>query len=166
MAANGVEQYRQKSPPNAVEIAKALLEAGAEVDAIAEMFAGGTTKTTMNLLISSAHPREVCVQVPLVHTRRHRRYRQRLLPLVTALGFWYGSAAAALVERGARVDTAATAAGIGRLGLVREMVTADGSPCLSTARHSQWRWPLILSCTSSRCHLSLGRARRRRRPAA
>src|SRR5437762_6831519 len=30
------------------------------------------------------------------------------------------------------------------------------TPYLSTARHSQWRLPLIFSCTSSRCHLSLG----------
>src|SRR5271163_1935294 len=34
VAANGVEQYRQKTPPNAVEIARALLQAGAEPDAL------------------------------------------------------------------------------------------------------------------------------------
>src|SRR5438552_5864906 len=33
VGANGVEGYRQKTPKNAVEIAKILLEAGAEVDA-------------------------------------------------------------------------------------------------------------------------------------
>src|SRR5437868_2971965 len=65
VAANGVEQYRQKSPPNAVEIANTLLEAGAEVDALADTYAGGTTETTMNLLVSSVHPREAGVQVPL-----------------------------------------------------------------------------------------------------
>src|SRR5207237_2292729 len=37
VAANGVEGYRQKTPPNAVEIAKLLLEGGAEVDALADM---------------------------------------------------------------------------------------------------------------------------------
>ncbi len=33
VAANGVEGYRQKTPHNAVDVAKTLLEAGAEVDA-------------------------------------------------------------------------------------------------------------------------------------
>src|SRR5436190_2610352 len=33
VAANGVEDYRQKTPQNAVEVAKILLNAGAEVDA-------------------------------------------------------------------------------------------------------------------------------------
>ena len=132
VAANGVEQYRQKSPANAVDIATTLLEAGAEVDALADTYAGGTTETTLNLLVSSVHPREAGVQVPLVHTLLDHRaavdgIANDCSPLVTALAFWYGSAAAALVERGARVDTVATAAGMGRLDLVREMVTDHGT---------------------------------------
>ncbi len=132
VAANGVEQYRQKSPPNAVAIATTLLEAGAEVDALADTYAGGTTETTMNLLVSSVHPRDAGVQVPLVHALLDHGaaidgIADDCSPLVTALAFWYGSAAAALVERGARVNTVATAAGMGRLDLVREMVTDGGS---------------------------------------
>jgi hypothetical protein len=130
VAANGVEQYRQKSPPNAVEIANTLLEAGAEVDALADTYTGGTTETTLNLLVSSVHPRDAGVQVPLVHTLLEHGaavdgIANDCSPLVTALAFWYGSAAGALVERGARVDTVATAAGMGRLDLVQEMF-ADG----------------------------------------
>src|SRR4026209_1778942 len=34
VGANGVEGYRQKTPPNAVELAELLLERGAEVDAL------------------------------------------------------------------------------------------------------------------------------------
>ena len=61
VAANGVEDFRQLSPPNAVEIACLLLDAGAEVDALADTYGGGTDQTTMNLLVSSAHPaRRVC----------------------------------------------------------------------------------------------------------
>jgi len=132
VAANGVEQYRQKSPPNAVEIANTLLEAGAEVDALADTYAGGPTETTLNLLVSSVHPRDAGVQVPLVHTLLDHGaavdgIANDCSPLVTALAFWYGRAAAALVERGARVDTVATAAGMGRLDLVRQMVTDDGT---------------------------------------
>jgi hypothetical protein len=132
VAANGVEQYRQKSPPNAVAIATTLLDAGAEVDALANTYSGGTTETTMNLLVSSVHPREAGVQVPLVHALLDHGaaidgIANDCSPLVTALAFWYGSAATALVERGARVDTVATAAGMGRLDLVREMVTDAGT---------------------------------------
>ena len=132
VAANGVEQYRQKSPPNAVEIANTLLRAGAEVDALADTYAGGTTETTLNLLVSSVHPRDAGVQVPLVHTLLEHGaavdgIANDCSPLVTALAFWYGSAAAALVEHGARVDTVATAAGMGRLDLVRAMIADDGT---------------------------------------
>jgi hypothetical protein len=48
LAANGVEQYRQKTPPNALEIARALLQAGAEPDALADMY--GVECTTMSML--------------------------------------------------------------------------------------------------------------------
>src|SRR4029077_20543725 len=95
-------------------------------------YAGGTTETTLNLLVSSVHPREAGVQVPLVHTLLDHGaavdgIANDCVPLVTALAFWYGSAAAALVERGARVDTIATAAGMGRLDVGREMVTAHAT---------------------------------------
>src|SRR5262252_1312615 len=53
-AANGVEGYRQKTPKNAVRIATILLEAGADVEADAEMYGGGAT--TLGLLATSVHP--------------------------------------------------------------------------------------------------------------
>ena len=40
VAANGVENYRQKTPKNIVAIARMLLEAGAEVDAEADVYGG------------------------------------------------------------------------------------------------------------------------------
>ena len=64
VAANGVEAYRQRTPPNAVEIARALLEAGAEPDAFADMY--GAQCTTMSMLVSSGHPAKAGLQVPLV----------------------------------------------------------------------------------------------------
>ena len=64
VAANGVEGYRQKTPPNAVEIARALLQAGAEPDALADMY--GAECTTMSMLVSSSHPARARLQVPLV----------------------------------------------------------------------------------------------------
>ena len=54
VAANGVEGGRQKTPANAVEVAKILLDAGAEVDALADMYEAKCT--AMSMLVSSCHP--------------------------------------------------------------------------------------------------------------
>ena len=43
-SANGVEGYRQKTPPNAVEITRALLQAGAQPDALADMYGADITQ--------------------------------------------------------------------------------------------------------------------------
>jgi ankyrin repeat protein len=119
VAANGVEGYRQKTPKNAVDIAKALLEAGAEVDAMADLY--GSPCTTMTLLVSSCHPAEAGVQVDLVNLLLD--FGASLdgdppskwgSPLMTALGFGYPKAAEALFRRGARVDSLPAAAGLGR----------------------------------------------------
>jgi hypothetical protein len=61
IAANGVEDARQKTPANAVEIARILLDAGAEVDALADMY--DAKCTTMSMLVSSDHPAKAGLQV-------------------------------------------------------------------------------------------------------
>jgi hypothetical protein len=48
--ANGVEEYRQKTPNNVVEVAKVLLDAVAEPDALAAMYGG--QRATMSMLVS------------------------------------------------------------------------------------------------------------------
>jgi hypothetical protein len=120
LGANGVEGYRQKSPGNAVEIATVLLEAGAEPDALAGMYGGRCT--TMGMLVSSSPPAEAGVQVPLVEVLvdhgasvEPRGSGDWSSPLMTALAFGFRDAAEALVRRGARVETLAAAAGLGRL---------------------------------------------------
>ena len=40
VAANGVEDFRQKTPKNIVEITRVLIEAGAEVDATTQAYGG------------------------------------------------------------------------------------------------------------------------------
>ena len=62
VAANGVEDFRQKTPKNAVEIARFLLDAGAVPDALADTYGADTLQTTMNLLVSSAHPADAGLQ--------------------------------------------------------------------------------------------------------
>jgi len=120
VAANGVEGYRQKTPKNAVQIARTLLQAGSEVDALADMYGG--QYTTMSMLVSSCHPAKAGVQVALVETLLDFGAAiegigspQWGSPLMTALAFGYLNAAEALVQRGARVDNLAAAAGLGRL---------------------------------------------------
>jgi ankyrin repeat protein len=137
VAANGVEDFRQRTPLNAVATAKALLEAGAEVDALANTYGGGNAQTTMNLLVSSTHPASAGVQPALVETLLDFGAAINGLdddgsPLLTALAFGYPEAAETLVRRGARVDNVLAAAALGRVDLVTSMLVAGGgvSPSL------------------------------------
>src|SRR3954469_4338668 len=117
IGANGVEGYRQKTPPNAVEIAGVLLDAGAEPDALADMY--GAECTTLSMLVSSSPPAQAGLQVPLVDllldsgaALEGRGTRKWGSPLQTALVFGMTDAAKVLVRRGARIDLP-SAAGLG-----------------------------------------------------
>lgn len=129
VAANGVENVRQRTPPNAVEVAIVLLDAGAEVDALCDAY--DEKCTTMSLLVSSTHPAEAGVQVALVELLLDRgaaavgagtAWRSTLL---TALSFGFPDVAEALVRRGAPADDLPTAAGLGRLEEATRLV--DGA---------------------------------------
>jgi ankyrin repeat protein len=126
VAANGVEAYRQKTPPNAVAIAHALLQAGAEPDALADMY--GAECTTMSMLVSSSHPAEAGLQAPLVELLldfgaaiEGRGTRKWGTPLFTALAFGMIDAAEALAKRGARIELPA-AAGLCRMDEVARLL--------------------------------------------
>lgn len=133
LAANGVEGHRQRSPKNAVEIAKLLLDAGADPNALQDSYGGRST--TMALLVSSTPPKEAGVQVPLIDVLVD--YGAAISPsgagawtspLETALVFNMCEAADALVRRGAPIDTLAAAAGLGLLDEVRRMLpSADAN---------------------------------------
>jgi ankyrin repeat protein len=127
VAANGVEGYRQKTPPNAVEVARVLLEGGADPNALADLYGGECT--TMSLLVSSSHPAEAGVQVALVNLLLD--YGAAVgptgkgswtSPVMTALVFGYTDAALALVGRGAGIDSIVAAAGLGRADDVRMLL--------------------------------------------
>lgn len=120
IGANGVEGYRQRTPKNAVEVARTLLEAGADPDALGDLYDGQCT--TMNMLVSSTHPAEAGLQVALVDLLLDFGAAVEPVgkgewtsPLKTALAFGYRDAAEALVRRGARIENLAAAAGLGRL---------------------------------------------------
>jgi len=127
VAANGVEGHRQKTPPNAVEIATLLLKAGAEADAVS--YAYGGECTTMSLLVSSCHPANAGLQSALVDTLvdfgaavEPRGRGTWTSPLLTALAFGYLATAETLVRRGAAVGSVAAASGLGRIDDVRRLL--------------------------------------------
>lgn len=128
ISANGVEDELQKTPPNAVEIARMLLEAGAEVDAMSDAYGGNST--TLGLTVSSVHPARAGLQVALAELLLD--YGAAVngpaddgSPLVTAITFHYPDTMEALVRRGARVDTLPIAAAMGREDLVRDFVERE-----------------------------------------
>jgi Ankyrin repeats (3 copies) len=127
IGANGIEGYREMTPPNAVEIAKVMLEAGADPNALATMYGG--EHGTMSMLVSSSHPAQAGLQIPLMHTLVDYGASVEPIgtgdwasPLMTALAFGYRDAAEALVRRGARIKTLAAAAGLGRLEQARQVL--------------------------------------------
>jgi ankyrin repeat protein len=131
LAANGVEGHRQRSPKNAVDVAKVLLEAGADPNALSWAYGGQCT--TMALLVSSTPPAEAGVQVPLVETLID--YGASVAPageghwtspIETALVFGKREAAAALVRRGAPITSLAAAAGLGRIDEVARLLPSAG----------------------------------------
>ena len=70
VSANGVEDFRQKTPKNIVEIANLLLDAGADVDAQSDAYGGGCT--TLGLVATSVHPEKAGVQIALLRTLLER----------------------------------------------------------------------------------------------
>lgn len=130
VAANGHEGFRQRTPKNALEVARVLLEAGADADALADMY--GHQCTTMQMLVSSGHPHAAGVQVSLVEILLD--YGAAVdgvandgSPLMTALSFHYPKAAEALASRGAKIDNVISAAALGRVDLIDSFVAADGA---------------------------------------
>jgi ankyrin repeat protein len=150
VGANLVEGYRQRSPTNAVEVAKILLDAGAEVDAVART---GGSGTTLGQAATSQNTRRAGVQIPLIDTLLD--YGAAIdgvpggyQPLEAALANGCPEAAEALARRGARMNIA-SAAGLGRLDLVQDFFDRDGN---LKAEHTkeQMEEAFILACLYGR----------------
>lgn len=132
VSANGIEDFRQKTPANIVEIANVLLDAGSEVDAESEAYGGGCT--TLGLLATSIHPAEAGVQIPLLQTlldhgaRFDRPCAGRGHTIVTAcLANGQPEAAEFFVNLGLPLDLE-NAAALGRLAVVETCFDEVGLP--------------------------------------
>jgi ankyrin repeat protein len=87
----------------------------------------------MAMLVSSSHPRQAGLQVPLLETLIDYGAAVGPLgsgtcadPLICALVFGSVDAAEALVRRGARIDSLAKAAGLGLLDAARALLPGAG----------------------------------------
>ncbi len=129
-SANGVEGYRQKTPQNIVEIARFLLESGADVEAEAEVYGGGCT--TLGLAATSGHPEVAGVQEPLLQLLLDRGAwieKPNLAgngqsAVIACLANGRPKAAAFLASCGAKLNLE-SAAGAGRLDIVEIFFRAD-----------------------------------------
>ena len=131
VGANGIEGFRQRTPKNAVEMANMLLDAGADINAAADMYGGADT---LGLVATSIHPIIAGVQQELMELLLNRgasvatasggaRLSGKIVNACLANG--RPGAAEFMAMRGAPLDLEA-AAGLGRLDVVRGFFTVDG----------------------------------------
>jgi ankyrin repeat protein len=128
VSANGVEDFRQKTTKNIVEITKLLLKAGADVNAESEAYGGRST--TLGLTATSYHPEAAGVQLPLLELLIEHGANidgpDGGSAVNGCLHNGRGKAAEFLASRGARLDLEG-AAGVGRLDDVKSFFNDDGS---------------------------------------
>jgi hypothetical protein len=139
VGANGVEGFRQKTPKNAVRIAERLLAAGADVDAVGDMYRG---TTTLGLVATSVHPVETGVQAELIDVlvRAGASLAHAVAPDYThgrvvnaCLANGRGEGAQLVAARGAELDLEG-AAGVGRLDIVSSFFDERGRLTPGTSR--------------------------------
>ena len=131
VSANGVEGYRQRTPKNIAEITEMLLNAGAEIEATANVYGGGCT--TLGLAATSVHPevagvQEALLQVLVDHGARLdgppiAGNRHSLVSACLANG--QPKAAEFLVSRGAPLGLVGAAA-LGLVDAVKSFFAEDG----------------------------------------
>jgi len=128
VSANGIEDFRQRTPPNIVEIATLLLQGGADVNAESDAYGGRST--TLGLTATSCHPANAGVMIPLLELLLSHGavvdVPGACSAVVGCLHNGRAEEAAFLAGRGAHLDLEG-AAGVGRLDVVKTFFHADGS---------------------------------------
>jgi ankyrin repeat protein len=122
VSANGIEDFRQRTPPNIVDITRLLLDAGADVNAESDAYRGHST--TFGLAATSVHPEVAGVQIELMELLLERgAIIERIAGEAVRACLANGRPRAArfLATRGAFLDFE-NAAGVGDLDRVKELV--------------------------------------------
>jgi ankyrin repeat protein len=146
VGANGVENYRQKTPKNAVQVAEVLLRAGADINAVADLYGGSDT---LGLAATSVWPALAGVQNALIDILLEHGASLESERLVNGcLANGRGRAAVHLAQRGARLDLEG-AAGVGRLELVKAFFNDDGI-LKKNATQKQMEYGFIWACEYGR----------------
>ena len=154
VSANGIEGYRQKTPKNIVKIAELLLQSGADVNAVADVYGGSTT---LGLVATSIHPEQAGVQDALLQLLLDHGatlddavapdYTRGLI-VNACLANGRAHAAEFLANRGARLDLEA-AAGLGRLDVVKSCFDDSGA-LLPNATKAQMERGFLWACEYGR----------------
>ena len=143
VAANGFEDFRQRTPADAPEVARLLFRHGAVADVTCPFGEETVWTTPMCSLVSSVWPHRAGLHAALVDAfvaggARVDGLSDESGPLELALGFGYPEAAEALVRNGARIGHVLHAAGLGRLDLVRKAFDEHGRLRAAHREPSGW----------------------------
>lgn len=147
VAANGLENFRQKTPANIAAITKTLLRAGAEVDATTREY--GAPSTALGLAATSYHPAKVGIQLELLQTLIDAGANVDgapggWKPAWACLHNGRGEAASFLAERGAKLNLE-TALGTGRVDDAKKFFDAKGK-LRAGATEKQLQYGFLWAC--------------------
>lgn len=131
IGSNGIEGFRQRTPGNVVRVAEVLLDAGADIDAMADMYGGSNT---LGLVATSIHPVTASVVEDLMAFLLGRgasvgnaKGAAAWSSLINACHANGRPAAAEFLARRAETLDLEAAAGVGRLDLVTGFFNVDGT---------------------------------------
>ncbi len=133
VSANGIEDFRQRTPPNIVEITQLLLDRGADVNAESDAYAGHSM--TLGLAATSVHPEVAGVQIELMELLLDRGAMIERIPgeaVRACLANGRPLAARFLAARGAVLDFE-NASGIGDFDRVKELLGATSNEAIARA---------------------------------
>ena len=111
LGANGFEDWRQRTPANAVAVVDRLIAAGADPNAVCYTYRGGPGEHVVGLLTTSHHPKEAGLTLPLLAALAQGG--ARLDPVHQLLASLHRAAKAAELSAAVRqLDPSAPASGL------------------------------------------------------